>query len=264
MKTIAVCTLKGGVGKTTAVFNLTGQLAFDGAKVLLVDMDPQCNLSNNVGIDIAQQDIYSTKDIFENPKIDPEKLVIKHPISQLQDLDIIPGHILLTGVEFQLSSRPARERILQYYIEDHQDFFNSYDYVVFDTSPSMGIINQNTCYAADSIILVSDVDQNSTLGAQLFMYLWEEIRIATRKADNVKALIINKFDVRTSLSGDLMDYFATDDELSQILIPHPIRSRVALRYAALQNIPVCLYKDGKSSTEEFKIIIQELKERGVL
>lgn len=265
MKKIAVGTLKGGTGKTSIAFNMAGELALKN-KVLLIDMDPQCNLSNNAGVDISQQDIYSTKDIFENDgrEYSPEKLIIKEPVPELPNMDIIPGHILLTATELRIGAKAARERILEYYFEDYAEYFAKYDYIIMDTNPSMGVVNQNAFCAADSIILVTDIDDNSRIGLQLFIYLWEEVRKALRKEDNIKALVVNKVDVRTNLTSALMDYFREDEELSKILVKQPVKSRVAFQYAALEKVPVCLYKNGQESAEEIRNIVKELKKRGIL
>ena len=228
MKVIAIGTLKGGTGKTTITFNLAGALA-EKYKVLLLDIDPQCNLSNNAGVDITQQNTYSSRDIFETPGVKAEDLVVKQPIEGLPNID----------------------------------FFNQYDYVMIDTNPSMGIVNQNAFLAADSVVLVTDVDDNSRIGLQLFMYLWEEIRHDLRKENNIKALIINKADMRTTLTQDIIDYCQDDEDLSQILVPQIIRSKVAFARAALQRVPVTLYKDGEDAAEEVRAVTNIMIERGV-
>ena len=262
MKVIAVGTLKGGTGKTTVTFNLGGALA-EKHRVLLVDIDPQCNLSNNAGVDITEQDTYSSRDIFETPGVLPEDLVVNCPIEQLPNLDIIPSNILLTATELHIGSRAARERIMKNYFEDHKNFFEQYDYILIDTNPSMGIVNQNAFLMADSIILVTDVDDNSRIGLQLFMYLWEEIRNDLRKPNNIKALVINKADMRTTLTEQIMEYCQEDEELSEILVPQTIRAKVAFAKAALKKLPVTLYKGGEEAAEEITSVVNILAERGV-
>lgn len=143
MKIIAFGTMKGGTGKTTLAFNLGGLLA-EGNKVLLWDIDPQCNLSQSAGMDINTRDAYTTKDIFDNPETPPEKIVV-----QLEEgLWILPGSIDLTLTEAMLPSRAGKELILLHYIEDNIFFFEQFDYILLDTNPSMCSINQNG-FAAD-------------------------------------------------------------------------------------------------------------------
>lgn len=262
MKVIAVGTLKGGTGKTTVSYNIAGVLAEDH-RVLLIDIDPQCNLTNNTGVMVTDEDTFSCIDIFEAPVQDPENLVISSPIPALPNLDIIPSSIYLVATEVKISSKAARERILLNYIEDHRNFFEQYDYILIDTNPSMNIINQNAFLAADSIILVTDVDDNSRLGIHAFMYLWGEIRKDLRKNDNVAALIINKADVRTNLTDNMMEYCSTDEELSKILVPQIIHPKVVYAKAALERVPVNRYNGGENAAEEIREVVNTLKERGV-
>ena len=262
MKVIAVGTLKGGTGKTTMTFNLAGVLA-ENSKVLLIDMDPQCNLSNNTGVVVTDENAYTVIDVFEPPIQAPDNLVVEHPIPMLPNMDIIPSSIYLVATEIKISSKAARERILANYIEDHMDFFGRYDYILIDTNPSMNIINQNAFLAADSIILVADADDNSRLGVHAFTYLWGEIRRDLRKEDNVKALIVNRADVRTTLTKDIFDYYSNDEELSEILVPQMVRPKVAYAKAALEKVPVNIYKDGADATIEIQSVVNILTERGV-
>lgn len=262
MNIIAVGTLKGGVGKTMMAFNLAGVLA-EESKVLLIDVDPQCNLTNNTGVVVTSQNFLSCINIFEAPIKTPDYLVIESPIPKLPNLDIIPSSIYLVATETRISSKAARERILKNYIEDNSKFFEKYDYIIIDTNPSMNIINQNAFLAADSIILVTDADDNSRLGVHAFTYLWGEIRKDLRKKDNVKALIVNNADIRVGRTGSIIEYFQDDVELSPILVHQMVRSKTAYADAAIARVPVTLYKKGKEAAAEIRNVVEELKEKGV-
>lgn len=264
MKIIAVGTLKGGVGKTTLTFNLAGVLALE-KRVLLIDVDPQCNLSNNIGIDITRQDVWTAKDIFEGHKPNPNDLIIKQPLEMLPNLDVISSNIGLVATELKIGGRTARERILSNYISDNRAFFEQYDYILIDTNPSMNMINQNAFLAADSIILVSDDDDNSRLGLELFISLWESIRDDLRKEDNVKALIINNVDSRNSMGSEMFDYCSNDEDLGKILVKTMISERVIFPKAARARVPICVLGRrgvGKAYTE-LHSVCEELFERGV-
>ena len=165
--------------------------------------------------------------------------------------------------ELNLGNPAARESILKYYIEDHKEFFNQYDVILIDTNPSMGPINQNAFNASDSVVLVSDVDDNSRIGIQLFMYLWGKICRDLRREDNIKALILNRADIRTNLTGNIWDFFSNEEDLSNILVKPAVKEKIAFRKAALERKPISLYKDGKESAEEIKQLIAALEERGV-
>ena len=126
MKTIAFGTLKGGTGKTTVAFNIGGILAED-KKVLFIDVDPQSNLSDNAGIDTADQSGPTIRDVFEHPtQVKAETVITKAPIEQLPNLDIIAGHIRLTATEFQMVAQAGRERVLQKWIDRNRDVLEQY------------------------------------------------------------------------------------------------------------------------------------------
>lgn len=262
MKIIAFGTMKGGTGKTSLAFNLAGLLA-EEYKVLLWDLDPQCNLSQSAGLDINTRDVYTTKDIFDHPDTDPEKIVV-----QLGDINeklwILPGSMDLTIVESILTSRPGRELILRYYVEDHIDFFEQFDYIVIDTNPSMSNVNQNGFVAADSIVLVSDVSLHSIRGAELFQFLWEDVRKSMRLPNTIKALVLNNYDNRTKLAGELMEYCSEQDHLKDLIVPTVIPARVAVKHTAIENKPITQLQPNSDLAGMFSQLLLELKEKGVL
>lgn len=258
MKIIAFGTMKGGTGKTTLAFNLGGLLA-ERHKVLLWDIDPQCNLSQSAGMDINTRDVYTTKDIFDNPETPPEKIAIC-----LEDnFWIMPGSIDLTLTEATLPSRAGRELILRHYIEDNSGFFAQFDYILLDTNPSMCSINQNGFAAADSIVLVSDVSLHSIRGAELFQYLWADICKSMRIPDTIKALILNNYDVRTNLSGELMEFCEEQDHLKGLVTPTVVPSRVAMKKTAIENMPINKLDPGCDLVSIFQALLNDLKGKGV-
>lgn len=259
MKIIAFGTMKGGTGKTTLAFNLGGLLA-EGNKVLLWDIDPQCNLSQSAGMDINTRDAYTTKDIFDNPETPPEKIVV-----QLEEgLWILPGSIDLTLTEAMLPSRAGKELILLHYIEDNIFFFEQFDYILLDTNPSMCSINQNGFAAADSIVLVSDVSMHSIRGAELFQFLWEDIRRSLRLPQTIKALVLNNYDSRTKLSGQLMDYCEEQDHLRDLVIQTVVPSRVAMKNTAIEQKPINQLQPGSDLVGVFQRVLDDLRGKGVV
>lgn len=259
MKIIAFGTMKGGTGKTTLAFNLAGLLA-EKHKVLLWDIDPQCNLSQSAGMDINTRDAYTTKDVFDNPETPPEKIAV----CLENNLWIMPGSIDLTVTEATLPSKAGRELILRYYIEDNIEFFHQFDYVLLDTNPSMSNVNQNGFVAADSIVLVSDVSLHSIRGAELFMYLWEDIRRSLRLSETIRALVLNNYDSRIKLAGQLMDYCAEQEDLQNLIVKTVIPSRVAMKNTAIEQKPINQLQPESDLVVVLRRLIGELEEKGVL
>lgn len=265
MKVITIGTLKGGTGKTTTTFNLAGVLA-ESNKVLIIDADPQCNLTSFAGVNITDQNRKSLKNIFENnhENVLPPEIIIQSPIREISNLDIIPSNIKLTATEIQLVSRAGRERILFNYIDKYKEAFEAYDYIIIDTNPSMGIINQNAFLLADSIILVSDISFNGVQGAELFMYLWEDVRADLRKENNVAALIINNYDKRMNLASELREYCTDDDEFHKILIGTSIPSTVKMKETETAHQPINILYPKSPAHKALLEVVKELNERGII
>ena len=263
MKVVAVGTLKGGTGKTTVLFNVAGVLA-KKYKVLLIDIDPQCNLSAACGVNIANKKRLSSRDIFrDDVDVTPEDIVVKQPIKELPNLDVIPSHMLMTAIEFFMVNRSAREWVLENYINDNKEFFDLYDYVLIDTNPSMGIVNQNAFTVADSIFLVTDISEDGIVGAELFSYLWEGIRKALRKPDNIKALVINNADRRISLTKELKEYCEDSDELLSLLVDDTIYAKAIYKDARISHLPVNVISGGREATKDVEAVVNGLFEKGV-
>lgn len=271
MNIITIATMKGGTGKTTLTYNMSAGLASTGANVLAMDFDPQCNLSSNFNFDIFNESAPSVADIFEDINTDPWSILLPTPLKECGTLDIIPSTMYLYGTELNLSTRAMREQALTNYIYQHQDFFGCYDYILIDTGPNMGIINQNAFFASDHIVLVLDPSCNSAKGAHVFLSLWDRAREYSRIEDHVDALVINNVE-RTNISNALIEYIDGHPVLSKIrmksMLPHTTR----FKECDNQNLPIQFLKTKNAKAEESRQkaelalnnLIEEFKERGIL
>jgi len=264
MKSIAFGTLKGGTGKTTSCFNLAGALALNpDNKILLIDGDPQCNLTNDIGIDCSDIERNNIRTIFENKKIEPSELIIQNTLDELPNIDIIPSNILLIKTEMQMVSIAGREKLLANYIERNLDFFSQYTHIIFDTNPNLGVVNQNIFYFVNSIVLVSDVSLNAIQGAELFTFLWEENIEDLGIENNIRALIINNFDKRINLAKDLQDYYLSEEEFKDILIETPIPGSVAMKDTSINHAPIVVLQPQHQAANAVKKVVKELIAREV-
>jgi chromosome partitioning protein len=128
----------------------------------------------------------------------------------------------------------------------------------------MGVINQNAFLAADSIILVSDISLNGIQGAELFITLWANVRKQLRKADNIKALLINNFDKRIKLSQELVGYCRENEATSPILLDTVIYGSVQVKNSELEHKPVNVLYKNSAVHEAYKMALAELAERGAV
>jgi len=147
-KVIAVANQKGGVGKTTTSLNLAAGLSKSGKKVLLIDMDPSGNLTIGLGFEKNQR--VTLKNMMEyiimDVDFDPAEAVIHHE----EGFDLVPSNKLLTGMDTSLITIEEREHVLEKYIEMLKD---SYDYILIDCMPSLGMLTINAMTAADSVLI---------------------------------------------------------------------------------------------------------------
>ncbi|WP_026896019.1 ParA family protein [Clostridiisalibacter paucivorans] len=263
MKTIAIGTLKGGVGKTQTVFNIVGFLAEMGKKVLVFDNDPQGNTTNDFGLDKRESRFIGAEEIYEND-IKADDIIIKSPIEGLSNLDIIPGTILLTRTEMRVISLAGRELILKNWFKKNMKVLSQYDYVIFDTNPSMSVINQNVFLIADSIIVVSDIGMNSLDGAEYFIELWSEIIERLDKENNIKAFIMNKYRKGVNVDRDFLEYIKEHEVIKEILVDTPIPLNTKLNEAEINNLPINMYDRTSTGYKAFKKVINELMEKGVI
>lgn len=273
-KVITFATLKGGAGKTMNLFNLAGIIAARGNNVLLIDVDPQCNLSANCGIDVADMGFITVKDIFakyratEQPKA--RDVIIEHPIPELDTLDIIPSSIMLFNVEEDITILEGRTKILKSFISRNEKALAKYDYIFIDTNPSMSVFNVNAFYVANAIVISTDVSSNSISGAELFCGLWDAKReqinetSEIRKEDNIEALLIGNYSARSNLAKELLEYVHTADFSKDIILDTLIPATVQLKDTEVSHKPINLLHKGDKAHQAFENLADELTRKGIL
>lgn len=261
MKIITFGTLKGGTGKTITTFSTASILAERGSKVLIIDVDPQANITSNVGIDETVEGFIGVQEIFEDPKFDVNKAIIKSPVKELPTLDIIPSSVFLTSTEMRIVSLAGREFLLKNYIKKNSEIFEQYDYIIIDTNPSMSIVNQNAFVISDGIVLLNDIGMNSLKGAELFIALWGDIQDRLDMKNNIIGFIVNKYDTRTKLSKEFLEHCIQNEELSNILFETVIPLNVKLAESELENKPINIYDKTSKGYEAYNALVDEIIKR---
>lgn len=280
MKIVAITALKGGTGKSVITFNIAGLLARKfKKKVLIVDIDPQHNMSNllyKVGtrsvrtttpktkkeeLAMSLRD-YTTEDIFERGT-DASQVIHKTHISRL---DVIPTTISMTAIELQLTGVAGRELVLKNWVEDNRKYLEQYDYIFFDANPTMSIVNINAYIICDSIVLISDIDADGIEAVGTFLELYYPIqsRIDRRAEDNIKGLIINKRDDTTKLTRDFIDHvYSNKFMFSDLVLKNNIHKSTAIGETKNFREPIEKRRDERVYNELIDII-DEMMGRGIL
>jgi chromosome partitioning protein len=215
MKTLAVVNHKGGVGKTTLTVVLLHLLAEQGLKVLAVDLDPQANLTlcltQNISEDIPQS----------------YHLLIKgssQPIS-LGNIDLIPSSLLLSQAEFELVSMHARELRLKRALST----FNSYDLILVDTPPNLGILTINALIASDGVLIPVETQFFSLSGLKHIFRVLQELEEYTGIKTQVVALAPTFYEKHVALHNKVLEEL---QKLPYKVLP-PIPKRAGFQYASI-------------------------------
>jgi len=259
-KIITFATLKGGTGKTTSVFSLGGILGERGFNVLLVDMDPQANLTSNMGMDETAIGYMGIKNLIEDNRIFPEEVIVKAPIKELSKVDVIGSTVALTATEMVMIKKPNREFILSRYLERNKLFFERYDYILIDTNPSMSILNQNAFVVSDGIIVVGDFGVNALKGIELFLAIWGEIVEKLELPLNIEGILLNKHE-KNELCREYIEYCCEDEEIKRLLFNTYISKSSSIPEAELERRPINISSKNSKLYLEFDDFANELLER---
>jgi len=219
VKTIAVANQKGGVGKTTTTINLATALAKKGKKVLVLDLDPQANATSGLGFEAdINLSIYPvlTGDVDINHIIQP---------SRFKNLDLIVGHMDLAGVEIELALSENRLTLLRTAL---QPIFDNevYDFVLFDTPPSLGVLMTASIASADEVLVPLQCEWFGLEGLAKITHLINEIRKSGHNDNlSLNGIVMTMFDSRTNLSKQVVKEVETffPEEIYKTRIPRSIR-----------------------------------------
>ena len=188
-KVIAICNQKGGVSKTTTTANLGVGLVRAGKKVLVIDADPQGNLSQSLGIKNPDELEVALPSIMEQIIMDKEVDVTKGIIHHKEGLDLMPCNIDLSGVDVSLVNAMSREFVLKTYVESMREF---YDYILIDCMPSLGMITVKAAY-----LPVKGLEQLIKTICRVKKHLNPEIKF--------EGILISMLNARTNYAKDIME-----------------------------------------------------------
>ena len=248
---IAIANQKGGVGKTTTSINLSSCLADLGKKVLLVDIDPQGNATSGVGI-IKQNLENTVYELFLDECTISECLTK----SVVDNLNVLPSNVNLSGAEIDLIGVENREYILKNVLDQIKDL---YDYIIIDCPPSLNILTVNAMTAADSVIVPIQCEYYALEGLSQLIHTINLIQDRLNNDLEIDGIVFTMYDSRTNLSSDVVENVKSNVHINiyDTVIPRNVR----LAEAPSFGLPIHMY-DGKSAGAiAYKNLAQEVIEK---
>jgi len=240
---IAMSNHKGGVGKTTSTLNIGAALTKLGQRVLLVDMDPQANLSQSMGFEDTEYSIYGA-------------LRGKHeliPYQVIENLDLIPSTLELSAVEIELSAEAGREYIFKELLAPHLD---SYDFVFIDCPPSLGLLTINALTAANEVFIPLQAHYLPLRGLTKITEVIDKIRKRLNPTLKIGGVFVTQFDNRKVLMRDVAD--SIKEYFNENVFKSKIRDNIALAEAPTGGVDIFRYDPKSHGAEDYMELAKEI------
>jgi chromosome partitioning protein len=253
-KIFAVANQKGGVGKTTTTINLAASIALADRRVLVVDLDPQSNLTSGVGM---KEQVSPGATIYEalasTKTPDVNDFILETEVS---GLSLLPADRNLTGAQIELLGRKGRERLLQPILQQASE---SFDYILIDTPPSLGILTLNALVAAEAVLIPLQPEYFALEGVAELTGTIDRVQQslnASLEISGVLLTMMNKqFNLAKQVESDVRGFFG--DKVFKTTIPRNVK----LAEAPSHGLPAMLYDVNSTGALAYVDLAREFLKR---
>ena len=249
-QTVAIASQKGGVGKTSLTQNLGAELARAGQKVLVVDFDPQSNLTSGWGLDPGEE-----RPTVYTAMLDPEQsqeCVLAHRPS----LDVLPANLDLAGAELQFLAAVDRNTKLKKALRPLQD---NYDYILIDGPPSLGFFTVNTLVAADTVIVPLQCQVYAYKAIGELLAIIQQVQ-EINSALHLSGIVLTMYDVRNSLTFSVEE--TARKRFGDLVMKTVIPVNVRIAEAPLDGVSVGEYAPSSKGAVAYRQLAQEVLDHG--
>ncbi|HFL3561971.1 TPA: AAA family ATPase [Clostridioides difficile] len=268
MKTICVYNIKGGVGKTTTTINLSSILSKNNSKVLMVDADPQANLSKTF-------ESYDSKNLTMAELLVDKELSAKDVIMKTgyKNMDLIPSEIRFSYTEIELLATMLQEKILLNEKIDNKNLLftrkyvnklktilneveNEYDYCIIDCPPAWNIVTMNVLCASNSVIIPIVIDRYILDGVSDLMKKVNEIKEEFNPELNIDGFFVTRDEPTTinkQMKEVLKEYFG------DMFLKSSVRKNISVSESTFRNQSVVFYKVNSNASKDYYKLVRELK-----
>lgn len=254
MPIISVAIQKGGSGKTTTTINLGAALHLSGKKVLLIDADPQANLSQSLGMkDEPENNLYAEI----KKEITGQGSDIKKAIVEIKPgFSLVPASIELADAEMELVSVYSREQVLSWMLKP---VINEYDFIFIDCPHSIGMLTVNALVACDEVVIPLQAEFLPLKGVHSFMRQFNNIKKRLNPQINLLGFVLTKFDDRKKMNHSVQEEL--EREFDNKVFQTHIRTCISLAKAQEAGVDIFSFDKNSNAAIDYALLGKELLEK---